>query len=357
MTKPQERGIIKVAKYVSPTYERLDNPDSKGKFFVRLAYGVVGSYMDTKPMKTSEVIEEFLTSQGVRTPGQFFREKFKGGNKVEEKTITTKEEQQKNLRDLQSNIPKAETTREAEILIKEKIGIDVDYQGMDVDVANAMNSSFSIACQFCPGITENFKTAGTAQARNRKMKQIIIDYYTDQYELRGYSTDRAKELAKKSATKTMKSQKIGVNDVAFSWTANTDFSKKYLSECQGIFINKSFTKDISNLDKIMQEQVRIGFHPQGCGTMKATMDHECGHQISDYLEITKDNEMLKFFNECAEKNEIRKGLSIYAAENINEFVAEGYAEYINNPEPRPIAKKIGEIIIKANEERNKNDKR
>jgi hypothetical protein len=50
---------MEMAKYVTPSYEKLDNPESKGQFFVRLAYGVVGSYMDTKQMTTREVIEEF----------------------------------------------------------------------------------------------------------------------------------------------------------------------------------------------------------------------------------------------------------------------------------------------------------
>lgn len=66
-------------KYVAPKYEKLENPESKGQFFVRLAYGVVGSYMDTKQMTTREVIEEFLRKNGVKTPREFFEKKFKGG--------------------------------------------------------------------------------------------------------------------------------------------------------------------------------------------------------------------------------------------------------------------------------------
>ena len=77
-------------KYVAPTYERIEKPDSKGNFFVRLAYGVVGGYMDTKNMTTSEVIEEFLKHNGVRTPKEFFQTKF---NKNQDKK--PKQEEQK----------------------------------------------------------------------------------------------------------------------------------------------------------------------------------------------------------------------------------------------------------------------
>ena len=45
--------------------------------------------------------------------------------------------------------------------------------------------------------------------------------------------------------------------------------------------------------------------------------------------------------------QIKDGLSTYAKKNIGEFIAEGYAEYLNNPTPRDIARQIGEIIEKA----------
>jgi hypothetical protein len=73
-------------KYVTPSYEKLENPESKGQFFVRLAYGVVGSYMDTKQMTTREVIEEFLRKNGVKTPREFFEKKF---NKNQDNKLQT----------------------------------------------------------------------------------------------------------------------------------------------------------------------------------------------------------------------------------------------------------------------------
>jgi hypothetical protein len=38
-------------------------------------------------------------------------------------------------------------------------------------------------------------------------------------------------------------------------------------------------------------------------------------------------------------------VSKYAATKIQEFIAEAWAEYRNNPTPRPAATKIGEIIV------------
>ena len=39
-------------------------------------------------------------------------------------------------------------------------------------------------------------------------------------------------------------------------------------------------------------------------------------------------------------------LSDYGAKNSAEFLAEAFSEYIHNPNPRPIAKKVGERIVK-----------
>ena len=44
------------------------------------------------------------------------------------------------------------------------------------------------------------------------------------------------------------------------------------------------------------------------------------------------------------KDHIKNNLSQYAATNSSEFFAEAYSEYLNNPNPRPIAKKIGELL-------------
>ena len=41
---------------------------------------------------------------------------------------------------------------------------------------------------------------------------------------------------------------------------------------------------------------------------------------------------------------VKNNLSEYATSNSGEFFAEAYSEYLNNPKPREIAKKIGELL-------------
>jgi hypothetical protein len=97
------------------------------------------------------------------------------------------------------------------------------------------------------------------------------------------------------------------------------------------------------------------FHPVGCNTKKAVLDHEFGHSIYFALELNKpfangDDEPLgKLRNFIVaefkkKKDYIRENLSGYAATNLSEFFAEAFAEYENNPSPRNIAKTVGEYL-------------
>ena len=44
------------------------------------------------------------------------------------------------------------------------------------------------------------------------------------------------------------------------------------------------------------------------------------------------------------KNDIKEALSEYAATNQSEFFAEAFSEYLNNPNPREVARKVGELL-------------
>jgi len=72
------------------------------------------------------------------------------------------------------------------------------------------------------------------------------------------------------------------------------------------------------------------------------MDHEIGHQIDYMLELSRNPEFLKLYRE--NKPNIKEVLSAYGGKNIAEFIAESWAEYINNPTPRPLAKQVGDLM-------------
>ena len=48
----------------------MNNSNSYG--FIKLCYGVVGSYKDTAKMTTQQVVEEFLRHEGVSSAKEYF---------------------------------------------------------------------------------------------------------------------------------------------------------------------------------------------------------------------------------------------------------------------------------------------
>jgi hypothetical protein len=119
-------------------------------------------------------------------------------------------------------------------------------------------------------------------------------------------------------------------------------------DVSGISINHQFIeKPISRQQ--LQTDVKNKYHPIGCDTIKSLLDHEIGHQLTGLLGLDKDSVILSIWNSYKDKTLITQELSEYAWDNgnvnpIGEFIAEALTEYRNNPNCRPLAKKIGTRI-------------
>lgn len=77
------------------------------------------------------------------------------------------------------------------------------------------------------------------------------------------------------------------------------------------------------------------------GSIKAAADHEYGHQLVDLLRISRDPVINDLYANFKDINDLGE----YAMSNIDEFIAEGWAEFRNSPSPRPLSAKIGNIIL------------
>ena len=100
--------------------------------------------------------------------------------------------------------------------------------------------------------------------------------------------------------------------------------------------------------EVLQRDERSGFSPKGCGTMRAVVDHELGHLLDFWLGISNLGEFSSKMKKLDERY-IERNLSGYAVQggvNYYEVVAEGIAEYRNNPHPRELAQFIGYLLEK-----------
>ncbi len=90
----------------------------------------------------------------------------------------------------------------------------------------------------------------------------------------------------------------------------------------------------------LEEAVRQGFNPVGCSTVKSVVDHELGHLLDYWLNVSNDADFKSNFDKAGPFY-IEKHLSQYPVcsgrTNYAEALAEGFAEAQNNSSPRKIA--------------------
>lgn len=92
------------------------------------------------------------------------------------------------------------------------------------------------------------------------------------------------------------------------------------------------------------------YHPVGTNSPKGVADHEFGHALWYQLGLDKDatasklKEYIADYMKSHSAEEIKQNLSYYANTGPGEFFAEAFSELQNNPHPRPLAKKIGELL-------------
>jgi hypothetical protein len=205
-----------------------------------------------------------------------------------------------------------------------------DYGSVKPEVANAWNQSlFEHIAQF-PELRKNQRFAGTCQGQFSRWYRIALESRINALMAAGVGRDEAEATALRMISK----RKVPGERFAHSWAQE---------DVAGIAVNEKWGKNPAGFQKALAVSVYSGFHPEGCDTIKSVADHELGHQLDDLLGLRTDPELAAYFAQLG-ATAINTGLSRYASTNIAEFIAEAWAEYRNNPAPRPIAQRIGGIV-------------
>lgn len=329
LTKPQKRGIMKM-QYVKPTYTKIEKPDSKGNFFVRLAYGVVGGYMDTKKMTTQQVIEEFLDHNGVDTPREFFKKKFKGKQKpAAGGTNISNVSNGGNAQIVSKPKSNATNVKEAEDIIK-NYAKTVDYSGSkDIQRLNDINDV--VVTLF--------------QKYNLEMLQTI-------------STASYKTANAKACYDMLKINKKAINNgiAKYDWQARIERNNRMINDPA---YSDSFKQALIEENKYSRWSVS-----SSTGDIKDTITHEIGHIIADqyigqingtWANINYRNDPTNkckiacdkieaVYKKAKSNGDIYK-ISMYGASNKIEFFAESFSMYEKGEDlPDDIKNMVEEIL-------------
>jgi len=178
----------------------------------------------------------------------------------------------------------------------------------------------------------------------KKRKLANSSYLSDTHGMsKGGRGCNIKTLQVVAERATWYKENLNVNVNVFQYTG---VKGHYASLGQGVF-NIGAIRNFEKSSKSLSANESMGYHPVKCGTIKSVVDHEYGHAIYDkYLKGKMKGSELSLYYQGLSAREISKGLSIYGKTNFNEFIAEGWSEFTNNPDPRPMAKNIGKLVIK-----------
>ena len=254
---------------------------------------------------------------------------------------------------LPSDFVPAKSIKEANEYAMKVLGIPhADYKGVDLAAANEWNKGLAENFKKFPELKERFGFVGECHARNTAIREKFFAerrHYWEKLAEEQFPNATAEQkrnavdsALKKDWRRISRYIQVSHKTLAESFSTSSLFYKEF----NGITMNKDGLRDYSAYKKIKENDVAAKFHPVGTASLKGDLDHEIGHQIDSLLDLRHDSVILDLWASLSD-NEKTDGLSRYswdngAKEKIAEFIAEGWSEYCNNPNPRPIAKKIGE---------------
>lgn len=240
------------------------------------------------------------------------------------------------------------TIKEANEYAKKALGINAEYKGVDIRAVNEWNQGLTnMKLVFPDLVDDNFQFVGESHERNALAREIEFNRqlkWIKEHNICEWDDEQCTKWANEQATSFVRKYlAVRKNEMASSWSPGPPFDV-----CQGICLNKGYFKDY---DKALQNgirQVEGKWHPVGCSTIKATFDHEFGHQLDNWLGVSEQKNIQDLFDSRTVL-ELTNDLSEYAWNNDNEnryseMIAEAWAEYCNNSAPRSIAIEVGKTI-------------
>lgn len=245
----------------------------------------------------------------------------------------------------------AQTIKEANEYAKDVLDVNAEYKGLDIRCVNEWNRGLTDMKQKFPELfKEKICFVGESHERNAAVKQFVYEERLRRYAQVGSTGKIAEDEAKRYASSFIRKYlAVGKDEMASSWTPGGDFA-----QFSGICMNQGFFKNFDEAVRSKEYQVSIKWKPKGTATIKGTFDHEFGHQLDHWLGVGMQPNIQKLFDSRS-TDKITDDLSEYAWNNGNrdrysEMIAEGWTEYCNNPEPRPMAMEIGKTIERLYEE-------
>jgi hypothetical protein len=227
--------------------------------------------------------------------------------------------------------PQATAKKAADYAVAADLADVADYTGVKAEVANEWNRSLFDHLQRFPALGQQQKFVGAAQAQYRRWQDVMVQQRLPSW--RALNPGVSDADLDKAIRARLPKYKVKGKTWAHCWDN---------PHAGGIAVNKAWGAAPEKLRQSLTDNVANGWHPPGCDTIRSIVDHELGHQLDTLLGLETAPEIRALWSQGG--NSVRNNVSRYATTNVQEMIAEGWAEYLNNPTPRPWARQIGETI-------------
>ena len=229
-------------------------------------------------------------------------------------------------------VPAFKSVKEAEAWAVTNDLVDhADFSGAKIEVVTEWLQSLADHVREFPALRQNQKFVGTCQAQISRWRKLEVEDMVAK--LKAANPDRTDDFTK-MAERYVPNKKVPSQTLAFSW------SQKNVS---GVSVNKRWAANPDEFKDALNRSVEANFHPVGCDTIRSVVDHELGHQLDQLLGLRVDREIMEAYKEAASLG-MKEQVSTYAGTNVAEFIAECWAEGLNNQNPREYARRISSII-------------
>lgn len=244
------------------------------------------------------------------------------------------------------------TRQAAETFTRESLNIPtVETSGLSLDAVNMYNDQMTTLTNRYPEITAKIQRFSSGTSTNAAVVKAARGDYINKMVNMGHP----REIAERYARINIPDIPDRPNTKAFSWGS----PQIEALGSRSISLNRKFFGEGISMDDLRRQaegEVASKFKVIGREDPRGTITHEFGHQIMDYLTERKDrpsgwiDKMYKDLVGPARKRTAASDdmaidkLSQYGITKPQEFFAEAFAEYVHNPNPRPVAAKFGEKL-------------
>jgi len=213
-----------------------------------------------------------------------------------------------------------------------KLGVIADYSKFHPKLAIAFNDAFANTKQMLPDI----KLPGVTSADDAYSvlaQKGLYDLNQDpDYDV--MSPETKKELAYRLAEHAAEKIKKAAE--------SSNFEMEHIGSYDVICVPKQNTDDYQKLEERTAQARKEG--KVSVGSVQGLINHEIAHGINNQLGISNIPEVRTLYKAFVAYSN-PSHLSMRAMSDIDEFISEGWGEYMSEATPRPIAQYLGKTII------------